>query len=221
MTTISDVFAREILDSRGNPTIEVEIELEGGVVGSAAVPSGASTGEHEAHELRDGDNRRYQGKGVTRAVQNVDRDDRPGDHGPRCAGAGGDRSRDDRPRRHRQQIEAGRQRDPGRVDGRGARGGEPGRAAAVALPRGRASADPAGAADERDQRRRARRQRAGGAGVHDRADRRAQLPRRAARRRRDLPRAQGAAQAAQPVDRGRRRRRLRAASSSATRRRSR
>jgi enolase len=71
MTTISDVFAREILDSRGNPTIEVEIELEGGVVGSAAVPSGASTGQHEAHELRDGDNRRYQGKGVTRAVQNV------------------------------------------------------------------------------------------------------------------------------------------------------
>ena len=71
MTTISDVFAREILDSRGNPTVEVEVEIEGGVVGSAAVPSGASTGEHEAHELRDGDNRRYQGKGVTRAVQNV------------------------------------------------------------------------------------------------------------------------------------------------------
>ena len=71
MTTISDVFAREILDSRGNPTIEVEVELEGGVIGTAAVPSGASTGEHEAHELRDGDSRRYQGKGVTRAVQNV------------------------------------------------------------------------------------------------------------------------------------------------------
>ncbi len=71
MTTISDVFAREILDSRGNPTIEVEVEIEGGVVGSAAVPSGASTGEHEAHELRDGDSRRYQGKGVTRAVQHV------------------------------------------------------------------------------------------------------------------------------------------------------
>ena len=123
MTTISDVFAREILDSRGNPTIEVEIELEGGVVGSAAVPSGASTGEHEAHELRDGDNRRYLGKGVTARRAERHRDDRPRDHGPRCAGAGGDRSRDDRPRRHRQQIQAGRQRDPRRVDGRGARGG--------------------------------------------------------------------------------------------------
>jgi enolase 1/2/3 len=71
MTTITDVHAREILDSRGNPTIEVEIELEGGAVGTAAVPSGASTGEHEAHELRDGDPDRYEGKGVLRAVRNV------------------------------------------------------------------------------------------------------------------------------------------------------
>jgi enolase len=71
MTTISDVHAREILDSRGNPTIEVEVELTGGAVGLAAVPSGASTGEHEAHELRDGDERRYLGKGVTQAVRNV------------------------------------------------------------------------------------------------------------------------------------------------------
>ena len=55
MTTIIDVTAREILDSRGNPTVEVEVELEDGVVGRAAVPSGASTGEHEAVELRDGD----------------------------------------------------------------------------------------------------------------------------------------------------------------------
>jgi enolase len=71
MTNISDVHAREILDSRGNPTIEVEVELTGGSVGLAAVPSGASTGEHEAHELRDGDERRYLGKGVTQAVRNV------------------------------------------------------------------------------------------------------------------------------------------------------
>ena len=71
MTIIRDVFAREILDSRGNPTVEVEVELEGGVVGTAAVPSGASTGEHEAHELRDGDAQRYLGKGVLRAIQNV------------------------------------------------------------------------------------------------------------------------------------------------------
>ncbi len=71
MTTIVDVFAREILDSRGNPTIEVEVVLEGGATGRAAVPSGASTGEHEAVELRDGDASRYLGKGVTKAVENV------------------------------------------------------------------------------------------------------------------------------------------------------
>ena len=71
MTTILDVLAREILDSRGNPTIEVEVMLESGVIGRAAVPSGASTGEHEAVELRDGDKNRYNGKGVLKAVENV------------------------------------------------------------------------------------------------------------------------------------------------------
>ncbi|HWX24332.1 MAG TPA: phosphopyruvate hydratase, partial [Vicinamibacteria bacterium] len=68
MTTIDSVFAREILDSRGNPTVEVEVVLEGGALGRAAVPSGASTGEHEAVELRDGDRKRYLGKGVLKAV---------------------------------------------------------------------------------------------------------------------------------------------------------
>ncbi|HUL44667.1 MAG TPA: phosphopyruvate hydratase [Bacteroidota bacterium] len=71
MLTITDVYAREILDSRGNPTIEVDVELESGVKGRAAVPSGASTGEHEAVELRDGDKMRYNGKGVLNAVENV------------------------------------------------------------------------------------------------------------------------------------------------------
>lgn len=71
MTTIIDVFGREILDSRGNPTLEVEVVLESGVIGRAAVPSGASTGEHEAVELRDGDKNRYNGKGVLKAVENV------------------------------------------------------------------------------------------------------------------------------------------------------
>ncbi len=71
MTTILDVLGREILDSRGNPTLEVEVLLESGVVGRAAVPSGASTGEHEAVELRDGDKSRYLGKGVQNAVDNV------------------------------------------------------------------------------------------------------------------------------------------------------
>jgi enolase len=71
MTTIIDVYAREILDSRGNPTIEVDVELDGGAKGRAAVPSGASTGEHEAVELRDGDKKRYGGKGILKAVENV------------------------------------------------------------------------------------------------------------------------------------------------------
>jgi enolase len=70
-TSISKVTAREILDSRGNPTIEVDVRLESGASGRAAVPSGASTGEHEAWELRDGDKRRYGGKGVLKAVANV------------------------------------------------------------------------------------------------------------------------------------------------------
>ncbi|HTY36320.1 MAG TPA: phosphopyruvate hydratase [Bacteroidota bacterium] len=70
-TTITDVWAREILDSRGNPTLEVEVTLEDGTIGRAAVPSGASTGENEAVELRDGDKSRYNGKGVLKAVENV------------------------------------------------------------------------------------------------------------------------------------------------------
>src|SRR4051812_23251950 len=69
---ITRVHAREVLDSRGNPTVEVEVHLEGGARGRAIVPSGASTGRHEARELRDGDSGRYRGKGVRRAVQNVE-----------------------------------------------------------------------------------------------------------------------------------------------------
>ncbi len=71
MAMITEVYAREILDSRGNPTVEVEVCLEDGTVGRAAVPSGASTGAHEAVELRDGDKARYGGKGVSKAVENV------------------------------------------------------------------------------------------------------------------------------------------------------
>jgi enolase len=71
MSSVSDIFAREILDSRGNPTIEVDILLSSGAFGRAAAPSGASTGTHEALELRDGDSSRYMGKGVRTAVQNV------------------------------------------------------------------------------------------------------------------------------------------------------
>src|SRR5256885_8400289 len=68
---LQSIHAREILDSRGNPTLEVEIVLEDGATGRAAVPSGASTGAHEAVELRDGDKKRYLGKGTTKAVANV------------------------------------------------------------------------------------------------------------------------------------------------------
>ncbi len=71
MTTITDIHAREILDSRGNPTVEVDVLLKCGILGRAAVPSGASTGQYEAVELRDGDKNRYMGKGVLKAITNV------------------------------------------------------------------------------------------------------------------------------------------------------
>src|SRR5882724_13712336 len=73
MTAIIDIAGREILDSRGNPTVEVDVTLEDGSFGRAAVPSGASTGVHEAVELRDGDKKRYLGKGVLKAVYNVNK----------------------------------------------------------------------------------------------------------------------------------------------------
>src|SRR5437764_2196016 len=81
MPIITDIRAREILDSRGNPTIEAEVTLDSGAMGRAAVPSGASTGEHEAVELRDGDAQRYAGKGVQQAVQNVEETIGPALHG--------------------------------------------------------------------------------------------------------------------------------------------
>ena len=80
-TKIQSVHGREILDSRGNPTVEADVVLEGGIRGRAAVPSGASTGEHEALELRDGDKSRYGGKGVLKAVGNINSHDREGGGG--------------------------------------------------------------------------------------------------------------------------------------------
>jgi enolase len=71
MSIIENIFAREVLDSRGNPTVEVEVYLEDGAFGRVIVPSGASTGEHEAVELRDGDKSRFMGKGVLKAVEAV------------------------------------------------------------------------------------------------------------------------------------------------------
>src|SRR5687767_7472580 len=74
MSIITEVFARQILDSRGNPTVEAEVVTENGIVGRAAVPSGASTGVHEAMELRDNDKSKYMGKGVLNAVENINND---------------------------------------------------------------------------------------------------------------------------------------------------
>ncbi len=71
MSAIVDIHAREIIDSRGNPTVEADVVLQSGAFGRAAVPSGASTGVHEAVELRDGDKKRFGGKGVLKAVENV------------------------------------------------------------------------------------------------------------------------------------------------------
>ena len=120
--TITHVKGREILDSRGNPTVEVQITLDGGAAGRAGVPSGASTGEREALELRDGDKSRYLGKGVAKAVGHVN-----GEIAKALAGRRGRsarrRSRDDRSRRHAEQGPPRRQRDPRRVDGARARDG--------------------------------------------------------------------------------------------------
>ena len=210
MATIEGIVAREILDSRGNPTVEVEIGLDDGTIARAAVPSGASTGAFEAIELRDGDAKRYGGKGVQTAVTNIaDRiveelvgyeasDQRAIDQKMLDLDGTPDKS------------EPGRQRDPGRVAGRGQGGGELGRAEPVPLP-GRAQRAPAaGADDEHPQRRRARGLQRGHPGVHDRSDRRADLPRGAAQRGRGLPRAEVGAEEEGPVDRPRRRGRLRA-----------
>ena len=73
MVYISDIHARQILDSRGNPTVEVDVLLSDGIIGRAAVPSGASTGEYEAYELRDGNNSLYRGLSVLNAISNVHR----------------------------------------------------------------------------------------------------------------------------------------------------
>ena len=122
MTAIVDVHARQILDSRGNPTVEVDVTLEDGSMGRAAVPSGASTGAHEAVELRDGDKSRWGGKGVDKAVAAVNGEIAEAIVGLRGRGPGRDRRRDDRARRHREQGPARRQRDPRRQPG-GRQGG--------------------------------------------------------------------------------------------------
>ena len=115
VATIEAVGAREILDSRGNPTVEVEVALDDGTIARAGVPSGASTGAFEAVERRDGDKGRYLGKGVAGRRQRRHRRDRPRAHRLRGQRAAPRRPGPDRPRRHAQQGQARRQRDPRRL----------------------------------------------------------------------------------------------------------
>ena len=209
VASIEAVGAREILDSRGNPTVEVEVALDDGTLARAAVPSGASTGAFEAVERRDGDKGRYLGKGVQKAVDAV-----IDDLGPKLARHRGQRAapgrrRDAGHRRQRQQGEARRQRHPRRLAGRGPGRRRLRRPAAVPLRRWPQRPRAAGADDEHPQRRQPRRLQRRHPGVHDRADRRRQLPRGAALGRRDLPLAQGRAQGEGPGHRPGRRGRLR------------
>ena len=166
MFKIAEIFAREILDSRGNPTVEVDCLLDNGALGRAAVPSGASTGSREALELRDGDKSPLPRQGrAQRRRQHRHHRQRDRRHGR--ARAGHDRSGDEADRRHREQGQPRRERDPRRLPGRRARRRRSGRPAALPLPRRRRRAHAARADDERHQRRRARGQQPRRAGVHD------------------------------------------------------
>ena len=210
MTAIVDIIGREILDSRGNPTVEVDVVLEDGSLGRAAVPSGASTGAHEAVELRDGDKKRYLGKGVQKAVAAVNGEIFDAVGGMDAEAAGQDRRDADRARRHAEQGPARRQRDPRRVAGgrEGRRGGA--RPAALSLRRRHLGAAAAGADDEHHQWRRACRQSDRLPGIHDHAGRRGELRRRAAHGRRGVPDPEEGAARRRPQHQCRRRGRLRA-----------
>jgi enolase len=150
MTAIADITAREILDSRGNPTVEVEVLLESGALGRVAVPSGASTGAHEAAELRDGDPARYGGKGVLNAVANVEGE---------IFDAIGGMDASDQVKLDELMIELDGTPNKSRL-------GRCARPAAVSLCRRRVRAHPAGADDEHRQRRQARGQSDRHPGVH-------------------------------------------------------
>ena len=173
---IESVLAREILDSRGNPTVEVDVTLESGIVGTAAVPSGASTGEHEALELRDGDKKRYLGKGVPKACENVAKM-----LGPVVVGrdafdqAGPRRARCSRPTARPNKGKVGANAMLGVSMAAARAAAARARAAALQVPRRAGRARAAGAADEHHQRRRPRRQLARLPGVHDRPEGAAEL----------------------------------------------
>ncbi len=156
MSTIVKVSGIEILDSRGNPTVEAEVFLADGSTGRAAVPSGASTGEHEAVELRDDEKNRYQGKGTRKAVANINGPIATALHGHDATlQAKIDQLMIDA-RRHAEQRQPRRERDPRRLHGGGARGRRIAAHAPLSLSRRREWLHAAGSADEHSQWRRAR-----------------------------------------------------------------
>ena len=166
--TIESIHAREILDSRGNPTIEVEVMLSDGSQGRAAVPSGASTGAHEAVELRDGDKGRYLGKGVIKAVDNVNDEIAPQLLGEDAHNQILIDTSSCSSWTHAQQGQAGSQRYFGSVSGHGTP--PPHRLVClyIAIRRGQCQVLPC-SHDERHQRRQTRRQHHRFPGIHDHA----------------------------------------------------
>ncbi len=179
MTAITDIIGREILDSRGNPTVEVDVMLEDGSMGRAAVPSGASTGAHEAVELRDGDKKRYGGKGVRKAVDAVNGE---------IFDALGGMDAEAQAKIDETLIALDGTPNKGRLGANAILGvslavakAAANRQARAALPlrRRHRRARPAGADDEHPQRRRARRQSDRLPGIHDHAGRRAEFRRSA------------------------------------------
>ena len=186
MTAIVDIIGREILDSRGNPTVEVDVVLEDGSLGRAAVPSGASTGAHEAVELRDGDKARYLGKGVRKAVDAIN-----GEILEALAGM----AAEEQVQIDQTLIELDGTPNKGRLGANAILGVSLAvakaaarilRHAAVSLCRRHFGADLAGADDEYHQWRRARRQSDRLPGIHDHAGRRAEFFRRPAHGRRGV-----------------------------------
>ena len=209
MTAIVSVTGREILDSRGNPTVEVDVLLESGAFGRAAVPSGASTGVHEAVELRDGDADRYGGKGVLQAVGHVN-------SAIASALAGIDAT--DQRLVDATLVELDGSDNKGNLGANAILGASLATAKAAAddcrpralpLRRRRRRPSAAGADDERDERRRARRQQRRHAGVHGRPGRGGVVRRGRADLRRDLSRPEEAPARPRPADERRRRGRLR------------
>ena len=200
---IESITAREILDSRGNPTVEADVVLSDGTFATAAVPSGASTGENEAIELRDGDKKRYLGKGVLKAVNNVNELIAP-------ALLGLDPTQQEQVDRRMLELDGtpnkgklGGERDSGGVGGSRESRGVRLRTAALSVSRRRECTRAAGADDEHSQRRQPRRQQRGFPGIHGATMGCAKLSRSVAHGRRDLPQPQSGAERPRLQHRGR------------------